>query len=147
MAHAYNKACYAVGSGAEIDDDPRVVSERQWRVSLKLAATFIRCEGRMSPAQVRHEWAIEMSRGDTLHYLPTDVLVPFEDLPAQKQLEEQAGVQAMRVAMSPPLIVEDHTQLTDAQLLHLVHSADDQIASIELARRRALRSIGQMEAN
>ena len=41
VAHAYNKACYAIGSGAEIDDDPRLVSDRQWRVTLKLAATFI----------------------------------------------------------------------------------------------------------
>ncbi|WP_216602843.1 hypothetical protein, partial [Ruegeria sp. HKCCD4884] len=59
------------------------------------------------------------------------------------QLEEQAVVQAMRAAMSPPQNIEDHTLLTDAELLHRVHSTDDQIASVELARRRALQSISQ----
>ncbi|NOD97167.1 hypothetical protein GS610_08090 [Ruegeria sp. HKCCD6228] len=140
VAEAYNKAVYAVG-GIDVHEDPRAVSERQWRVTLRLAATFIQSSGRMSPAQVRHEWALLMAEQDGTHYLPPDLLIVYEDLPVAKQLEEQAGVQAMRAAMSPHPIIEDHTQLTDVQLLQRVHSADDQTAAVELARRRALQLI------
>ncbi|NOD76742.1 hypothetical protein [Ruegeria sp. HKCCD4332] len=123
------------------------MSDRQWRVTLKLAATFIQRNGQMSPAQVRHEWALLMAEQDGMHYSPPELLIVYEDLPVAKQLEEQADVQAMRAAMSPPQIVEDHTRLSDAQLLYRVHSADDQIAAVELARRRVLRQIGQMGVN
>ncbi|MFA3918492.1 hypothetical protein [Ruegeria hyattellae] len=140
VAEAYNKAVYAVG-GIDIDEDPRAVSERQWRVTLRLAAAFIQSGGRMSAAQVRHEWAIEMAREDALNYLPPELLTVYEDLPVAKQLEEQAGLQAMRAATLPRPTIDDHAQLTGVELLHRVHVHDDQIAAVELARRRALRKL------
>ncbi|MCG7521603.1 hypothetical protein [Ruegeria sp. Ofav3-42] len=140
VAEAYNRAVYGIG-GHDIDIDPRAVSERQWRCVLKLAATFIRSGGTMTPAQVRHEWAIHMAQEDTLQYLNHDLLVPFEELDARGQLMERAGTEAMRRAMNPPLIIEDYTVLGEEELRRQMHANDDQVAAGELARRRVLSSL------
>ena len=145
VTYAYNKAVFAVG-GYDIDADPSVVSERQWRATKRMAATFIAAGGKMSAADVRHEWEIELSMEGHAAHLSHDLFVPFEDLCATDQFMELSGTEAMRAALRGPLVIENHQAMDDGQLQWVAHSHDDQIGLMELVRRRALKALGHPNA-
>lgn len=135
VAHAYNCACYGL-NGHDIDADPGLVSTRQWQATLRMAETFVRSGGTLSPAQVRNQWAMEMSAQDALTFLNHDLLKPLEDLPEHKQLEEIFATAAMRDVMrkAVPVIIENHHAMDEGQLQWAAHGNRPSVANVVSAR-------------